>query len=334
MDDRSNTSSPIDLADRQVWIKAFWGFSPHEDGYLGFTKEGDRRKFLGKAKAGDLVLIYGADAPETQVADRRQALGFLEIDPVPIADKVKMSSVGAERKRVNGWLDRWTFAVPVRRAWRVNRRIEVKHIAPRTYSDGMFRTIANRGAVLDDLETRTALQLPVSEVAVFGEPALTELDAAEYSMGNAFEPSRGVVPFFGTKTVTTEDGDHYLYLMTFEGDTARLLGRRSDPLWDKGLFKVGLSRDPARRCGELNAGLPPASKFRWSLSYTSKAFPNGQLAKTAEDDMKAKFAGLFESQGGEFFLGKPDEVHSAFFVATSAAAFVITATKGASAATT
>ena len=60
-----------------MWLKAFWGFDPANDGYLGFTRPGDRDRFLEAALPGDLVLIYGADSPETDSQDRRQALGFL-----------------------------------------------------------------------------------------------------------------------------------------------------------------------------------------------------------------------------------------------------------------
>lgn len=77
------------------------------------------------AQAGDLVLIYGADAAETAVNDRRQALGFLEIDPVAITDRERLSAEGLKRKVTNGWENRWTYAVPVSQAWRVMRRIEV-----------------------------------------------------------------------------------------------------------------------------------------------------------------------------------------------------------------
>src|SRR5437763_17166855 len=97
----------------RVWLKAFWGFDPGDEGYLGFTRPGDRERFLGEARSGDLVLIYGADAKETARQDRRQALGFLEIDPTPISDRERMSPEGLRTKIERGWKDRWTYAVPV-----------------------------------------------------------------------------------------------------------------------------------------------------------------------------------------------------------------------------
>jgi hypothetical protein len=88
----------------RVWLKAFWGFDPENEGYLGFTREGDRDTFLEQVLPGDLVLIYGADAPETEAEDRRQALGFLEIEPLPIPDQQRMSAEALRRKVESGWV--------------------------------------------------------------------------------------------------------------------------------------------------------------------------------------------------------------------------------------
>src|SRR5690348_8369450 len=132
----------------RVWLKAFWGFDPANDGYLGFTRPADRNRIIQDAHKGDLVLIYGADAAETASENRRQALGFLEIDPIPISDRERLSPFGLQRKIENKWTDRWTNAVIVRRAWRINRRIEVRHIAPTTYQPSRARVIASRGELL------------------------------------------------------------------------------------------------------------------------------------------------------------------------------------------
>jgi hypothetical protein len=143
----------VDAVIPRVWLKAFWGFDPGNEGYLGFTRSGDRNSFLEEARPGDLVLIYGADTAETAAEDRRQALGFLEVEPVPISDRDRISAEGLKWKLESGWGDRWTFAVPVTRAWRVNRRIEVKHIAPTTYIPARARVIAARGELMTSGET-------------------------------------------------------------------------------------------------------------------------------------------------------------------------------------
>ncbi len=311
---------------RRVWLKAFWGFDPARDGYLGFTRLGDRERFMRQHQPGDLVLIYGADAKETDLDDRRQALGFLECEPIPITDRERSSDEGWARKVAMDCQDRWNNAVPVRRAWRVERRIEVKHIASETYTHARARVIASQGELLTEDEAFLALQLPVVPVNVFGEAPLSEHAgaAAEQTMSKAFSPSKGFEPSFGPRQSDYTDGDTYLYLLVFKGDAALLLGRA---VGSRIVVKVGLSNDPKGRCGDHNKTLPPAAVTRWRLSLTSKAFPSGADAKRAEDALKALFDQRFESLGGEFFLGKESDLESAFFEASRPAAFCI---KGAS----
>ena len=75
---------------RRVWIKSFWGFGPENESYLGFSREGDRTRFIELFRPGDLVLVYGAVAAETAANDRRQALGFLEVEPIPVTDRAQL----------------------------------------------------------------------------------------------------------------------------------------------------------------------------------------------------------------------------------------------------
>jgi hypothetical protein len=311
----------------RVWLKAFWGFTPADEGYLGFTRSGDRDSFIQRAIGGDLVLIYGANAPETDTDERRQALGFLEVDPVPIVDRVRLSVTGLKVKVNNGWAHRWTFAVPVRRAWRVNRRIEIRHLAPETYIASRARVIASRGELLTINETINCLNLPVTPVSVFGELPVEAMHSTnEFTLSSLFSPSRGINPTFGPRTAEFEDGAHYLYMLKLEGDTAALLGRSTALLGNNIIVKVGFSKDPKQRRDDHNATLPPAGRLRWVLRFTSKAFPGGQLGKEAEDAMKEQFSHSFESLGGEFFLGIQSELESAFVTASAPAAFHIVAT--------
>lgn len=318
-------SPPIDQKLARVWLKAFWGFDPANEGYLGFTKLGDRTHFITEAQTGDLVLIYGADAAETATEDRRQALGFLEVELVPISDRERMSAVGLQHKLSNNWENRWTNAVPVRRAWRVNRRIEVKHLAPITYRHDRARVIASRGELLTEQEAISALRLPVSAVDVFGENPVSAESSGEFQLQSIFYPSRGIEPSFGPRSFSVEDGEHFLYMLQLEGGTAALLNRSPDSIYDKVVVKVGYSKDPRRRCDDHNVGFPKESPTRWRLKFTSKAFPSGASAKAAEDSMKVQFDLAFESLGNEFFIGDETALSSAFFTAARATAFVITA---------
>ena len=166
----------IDSLVRNVWIKAFWGFDPTNGGYIGFTRESDRDRLIREATAEDLILIYGSDSAETDSENRRQALGFLQIDPTPIMKHERQSEIDRLRNVERGTEDRWTFAVPVKRAWQVTRKIEIKHLAPITYTSSHARITASQGKMLTPQEAETVLQLPVKELGVhFSAQALDDI---------------------------------------------------------------------------------------------------------------------------------------------------------------
>ncbi len=310
---------------RRVWLKAFWGFDPASDGYVGFTRPADRARLIAEWQPGDLILIYGADARETEAENRRQALGFLEIDPVAVTDIERSSAEGIRRKRDMNCADRWTNAVPVRRAWQVMRRIEVKHLAPDTYTPSYARLIASRGEVLAPHESAAALQLPVIPVNVFGEPEIVGAVATEMRMADAFQPSKGFTPSHGERAANYEDGDTFLYMLSYVGCVPTLLGRERFAVGSRVAVKIGISNDPRGRCDQINGGFPPAAACRWKVELKSKAFSKAAEAKAAEDGLKAVLAQRAESLGGEFFLGDPNVLHSAFYEAASAVAFKLTA---------
>ena len=308
---------------KNVWIKAFWGFDPSNWGYIGFTRESDRDRLMRELSEDDLILIYGADSAETEQEKRRQALGFLQIVPTPIMDYERQSEQGREWKAARGLQDRWTFALPVKRAWQVQRKIEIKHLAPQTYNHNYARIIASQGKMLTPQEAENVLQLPVLPVNVYGEPPVAENALTETTMGDTFEPSRGLVPSFGIRTSEYQDGEHYLYMLKFDGNIAAILDHAPSLLHGKSLVKVGLSKDPIARCEQLNAGFPPAGSSRWKPCLKSKAFKNGIDAKNAEDFIKQTFANEFESLGGEFFLGNNSDMESLFARASAPTAFTI-----------
>jgi hypothetical protein len=308
-----------------IWLRAFWGFAPWEDGYVGWTRETDRDRILREATQGDLALIYGAVSAETEDDDRRQVLGLLQLDLQPIRDVDKSSPIGLRRKIDNGWTDRWTHAIPVRRAWRIDRRIELRHLAPVTYTHNRARVIASRGERLTDAERDAVLQLPVTEVGVWGEPPVGERGAVSRPLSTVFTPSRGLPPTFGAQTVVRPDGVHLLYMLRFTGDAAALLDREPRALHRKALVKVGFSSDPMRRLDEINAAVPPAAPRRWILWLKSAPYASGDAAKLAEDALKADLSARFESLGGEFFLGDETALSSRFAMAPNAAAVVIRA---------
>ena len=113
---------------RHYWLRSLYGFSPEDDAYLGWSEEGPRDRMLGLVESGDLFLIYGASSAETELRYRNRVLGFLQVEARPIRDADKSSIKGMQRKRERGWAERWTHAIPVVRAWRVNESILLERI--------------------------------------------------------------------------------------------------------------------------------------------------------------------------------------------------------------
>ena len=156
------------------------------------------------------------------------------------------------------------------------------------------------------------MKLPMVEVPVFGEPPMLIAAPVVAPLIESFRPSRGLVPVFGTTSVTKTDGQHRLYVMRLDGDVAALLGRPATSLYNKALVKVGFTNDVKRRCGELNAGLPPGGVARWTPWRLSGGLPSGLDAKALEDKLKSLLAIHAESLGGEFFLGFEGVIESRF----------------------
>lgn len=155
-----------------IWLRSFYGFSPEDDGFIGWTEEANRDRMLRQLATGDLFLVYGADSGDTPSHQRRQALGLLAVDLEPIMDVDKQSEAGRRRKLDAGWKDRWTYALPVRRAWRVENRVDIRHLAQSTYSPDAGRAIATWSKPLSDDDLERVMGVNVTEVAVYGEPPL------------------------------------------------------------------------------------------------------------------------------------------------------------------
>lgn len=155
-----------------IWLRSFFGFNPEEDGYIGWSKEANRKHVMDKIAPGDLMMIYGAGSGSTASSDLLRVLGFLQIDPTPIRDTDKASAHGLERKRKNGWAEKWSYALPVRRAWRVTQGVRLDQIASETYKPEKGRAIAAWSPQISDSDLQRAMDVRVTEVSVFGEPPL------------------------------------------------------------------------------------------------------------------------------------------------------------------
>ncbi|MDO8289944.1 MAG: GIY-YIG nuclease family protein [Parvibaculum sp.] len=296
--------------DRQIWLRAFYGFNPEDAGYLGFTHEPQRESVLKNMHDGDLVLIYGAVDDLTDTLLKRQALGFLEVTGEHCTDRERSAQSAINWKVDHGFIDRWTFGVKIRRAWRVKNRVHIKTIAPEAYKNKNRFERTTRALLLTPEERERALSHPVYQVNVYGEPQIPEVNLANGVMGEMLKPSRGIVPAFGTRAATYEDGENILYLMTLEGGAEVLLGR-TGPHVGKILAKVGRSNNLRRRLGEINSGFPERAIFRWKL-IAHQTFPDASTAHRYETELKALLHAQFTSQGGEFFTADQREINKEF----------------------
>ena len=289
---------------RQIWLRSFYGFSPEDDGYIGWTEEGPRDRMLGLVEDGDLFVIYGASSSETAKSQRNQVLGFLQVEKRAIRDVDKASPAGIKRKVDSGWRDKWTFAIPVVRAWRATESILLERIAPKTYRPEAGQAIAVWNPPLLPEEVHLALRIRVREVDVFGEPPVVNPQQAGVPLAKAFKPSRAFPGSFGRRTSVYEDGPTHLYLARFDGDGDALLGQKKPIFSSSVLLKVGVSSDVKRRLSEINGGFPPAAIGRWSIQLVSEAFIDRASAEVAEQFFKDNAAPRLKSLGGEFFQGE------------------------------
>lgn len=312
----------------RFWLKAFWGFDPEHEGYLGFTQPGGRKRLIEAYQPGDLVIIYGADSSITMDEDRKQVLGILEIEPEEIRDVDRISEIGLERKKSNGWGDRWTYAVPVSRAWRFRQRVGVGDVFPDTYIPQNSRVLGSLGLLVSEREAANVLGWPVVQVGVFGAPPLDHQPETN-TFEAAWRPSNGPRPSFGERNAQYADDGSILYLFIWDGDPSYLLGGKPFDFVGKCIAKVGRTSDPKRRLIEVNSGFPPAAKGKWKAVQQSKRFSDSGTAHDAETDLKFAFDTRFKSLGGEFFLCERKTVEAAFCDISARLAFKVSPPKGA-----
>lgn len=127
---------------------------------------------LAQIETGDLFMIYGASSAETDKSHRNRVLGFLQVEARAIRDVDRSSAAGKQRKRDCGWLDKWTYAIPVVCAWRGGRVHSSESYRPGTYRREAGRAIAVWSPPLLPEEVELALKIRVTEVSVFASSTL------------------------------------------------------------------------------------------------------------------------------------------------------------------
>jgi len=189
---------------KAMWMRSFYGFSPEEDGYVGVGREAARDRMLREMNDGDLVLIYGSGTAETKKAERSCVLGFLQVDARAIRDVDKSSPEALKRKTDKGWEERWTYGIPVRRAWRAAELRTIRDIAFKTYRPEAGQALGVWGAAMEPDESAEALKIRVTEVNVYGEPPVSDGLVGE-AFEQVFTPSRAFQGSAGTRTSVYEE---------------------------------------------------------------------------------------------------------------------------------
>ncbi|WP_284124169.1 GIY-YIG nuclease family protein [Parerythrobacter aestuarii] len=308
----------------RFWLTAFWGFTPEHEGYYGFTMEGGRRRFLNEFQDNDLILIYGADVANTAKTDRKQLLGILQVEPTPIRDTDKISEEGLRIKTDLGKVDSWKYAVPVRKAWRIDQRIGVSDLLPDTYTGNNGQSLASFGQLITPAEASRISKLRVTPVNVYGEAPVEQFTPArKMDFREAWSLSRGPSPSFGTRESSYVDGAAYTYVFELQGALDQFLGRTKYELGNRRLIKVGRTNNVERRLKELNSGFPPSSVVRWKLRVQSQPYDDGDSAHEAERRLHELFGVVGQVQGGEFFLCEERQIDVTF--AREAKAFRLSA---------
>lgn len=302
-------------ASSSVWLTGFWGFSPEEEGILGFTDPKDRDRLFSMIDERQLVCIYGAASPETDSKIVHHLLGVLEIEREPIDSWSKMSDDAKERNIRLGRQEKWRFAMPVRRAWRTSHTLDVKQVFSKSYDPSNGRYIARFGTWLVPEEARWLLEkVPFTQTNVYGEPpALTgdELEAKPAALSSLLKPSKGVFGSFGDRSYEVSDKPHSLYLAQFP-NSADLLAGRSMPK-GLGLLKIGITGNMKNRLKALNLSFPQTSTIKWKIIRKAD-FPDRAAAAEAEAAFKVRSIDEFgaTSLGKEFFVMDMNKADSLF----------------------
>lgn len=283
---------------RKIWLSSFYGFDPEQDGYFGWTYRSDRDRFIRQSKSGDIIMIYAAESSNTDRSSRKSVLGFLLIEARPISDTQKISAASLKWKCENHWANRWRFAVPVRRAWRVQGNIPIEKATPNTYQPNDAMTIARRGKRLEPDDLEQVLTIPVKEANVFGEPAITGSPMVAAIGDFIMRPAIAVTQAF-------------LYLAGTEEQTRAELGRYGHAPGTLLVVKVGVTTNLAEVTSALNAEPPHPALGRWSIRWKA-AYPDRQSAEAAERALRALAEQRLERVGNDLFRGRSSQLDTIF----------------------
>lgn len=306
----------------RIWVTGMWGYSPDVHGYVGFTNPGARDRYLRECQPGDLMMIIGQNGETADARDVGRLLGLVELEPRPVEERECMSPEAyTEKVRVFG-PDRWRNAMPVVKAWKINREVIAAQIATVTCAARNARALGASCLLLTEEEVDRVLDLPAVPWRVWGRPDwATETDTfRESRLRNAI--SRGPRPSFGSITHNREDGETWLYAMRLTGPTAKVWVGRA--LYGLAVIKVGRSNDVKRRCAEMNCGFPPGLDLRWKIEAI-QSFATADEAHDAEQRLLTLLGHKGMAIGDEFAMVPEKELQGLLGWVAERSAFYIRA---------
>jgi hypothetical protein len=307
----------------RIWITGMWGFTPEVHGYVGFTNEGPRRKYLESHSPGDLMLVIGQNGETADPRDVGRLLGLVELTPTPVDETQCMTSEAYVAKKAQFGADRWRHALPVEKAWKLTREVKARDILPVTCHQRNARAIGSSCMLLTDTEVEAILRLPSVPVPVWGRPEWNSYcERAEKEVTVDTNLKRGPKPFHGDIAHSRLDGENFLYVMRLTGPVEALYGRKLSP--GSAVIKFGMSNDVTRRASEMNCGFPPDCSLQWK-PILKQRFACADDAFEAETALLQLLRSRGYATGGEFALVPEREIASIVASVCRKSAFVIAA---------
>lgn len=290
-----------------VWLTSFYGFAPDIWGFIGWTKSGQRERFIKQSKPGALMVVYGTKGDETHPDEQGKLLGIYECSHKTGQSSEFLDPVALARLRREGRSERWRDAIQCTRAWEIaeDERPYVDDFAHLSYSKSKWREIGSQGVALQREEAEKLLNLTVTEVPIYKGSHIT--DSAPTTLKDVLTPSQAGPNATRDYTVSVEpDSPKSLYIFKLNGDVANYLNENPDNVSDKMIVKVGLSKSPAARLKQLQSSLP-AGAYHWEILRSTvldgdDMYSCFDVAVAGEDKMKLVLDEYGRSLGGEFFL--------------------------------
>jgi hypothetical protein len=306
----------------RIWVTGMWGYTPEIHGYVGFTTKGARDRYLHNCQSGDLMMIIGQNGETADPRDVGRLLYIVELDPTPMDERDCMSPKAYAEKVARFGPDRWRYAMPVLRAWRVGREIRASYIAPETCSSRNARALGANCKLLTNQEASQVLKLPVTPCRVWGQPdwAADIEPSREIKLDTAV--SRGPVPTFGSVIYDRADRETKLYVLRLEGCVQALFPHRS--LYNQAVVKIGRSNDVLRRLEEINCGFPPGANLTWQI-YSTQTFVKGEEAHDAEQRLLKDLERRRYAIGKEYAIVPERELGTLLASVAEQSAFIIRA---------